>query len=116
MVDEQRLVGCERLASLLFDPKKRTSYYEIYIVKSEEESIDILGKLRWIDQYAEVVLCEQNTKEEYLNMGHLDLRKTLWRIFDMARDYDIMWQGRELTEEKFIETDLLQICKWIMSL
>ena len=30
--------------------------------------------------------------------------------FDTAKDHDIMWQGRELTKENFIQEDLLKIC------
>lgn len=29
-IDEQRLVGCERLVSLFFRPKKRTSYFLLF--------------------------------------------------------------------------------------
>ena len=31
-------------------------------------------------------------------------------------DYDIMWQGKMLTKESFVQEDLLKICKWIMEI
>ena len=40
----------------------------------------------------------------------MSIRELLWLIFDTAKDYDIMWQGRELTKEIFIQEDLLKIC------
>ena len=44
------------------------------------------------------------------------MRAILWLIFDKTKEHDIMWQGRVLTKEIFIQEDLLKICNWIMEI
>ena len=46
----------------------------------------------------------------------MSVRGLLWIIFDKAKDHDIMWQGKMLTKESFVQEDLLKICKWIMEI
>lgn len=89
------------------------NYSELYFVKSNQKIIEILGKLRWIDNFVHIIvekLCNDK------NISHMSVRGLLWIIFDKAKDHDIMWQGKMLTKESFVQEDLLKICKWIMEI
>lgn len=89
------------------------NYSELYFVKSNQKIIEILGKLRWIDNFVHIIvekLCNDK------NISHMGVRGLLWIIFDKAKDHDIMWQGKMLTKESFVQEDLLKICKWIMEI
>lgn len=89
------------------------NYSELYFVKSNQKIIEILGKLRWIDNFVHIIvekLCNDK------NISHMGVRGLLWIIFDKEKDHDIMWQGKMLTKESFVQEDLLKICKWIMEI
>lgn len=94
-----------------------SNFNEIYFVKSDNEIIDALGKLRWIDKFVDIVYELLNIKnKEYCAMSIVEMRKVLWMIFDTVKEHEIMWQGRIITEDSFMQKDLLTVCRWIMEI
>lgn len=91
------------------------NFNELYFVKSDQRIVEALGKLRWIDNFVHV-LVKKLCNEELKNINHMRIRAILWLIFDKTKEHDIMWQGRVLTKEIFIQEDLLKICNWIMEI
>lgn len=91
------------------------NFNELYFVKSDQRIVETLGKLRWIDNFVHV-LVKKLCNEESKNINHMRMRAILWLIFDKTKEHDIMWQGRVLTKEIFIQEDLLKICNWIMEI
>jgi len=92
------------------------NFNELYFVKSDQKIVEALGKLRWVDHFVHIIVEELYREKEFKNISHMSIRELLWLIFDTAKDHDIMWQGRELTKENFIQEDLLKICNWIMEI
>lgn len=93
-----------------------SSFNELYFVKSDQEIIEALGKLRWVDNFADIVYEVLNKDKEFSDMSIIGIRKALWKIFDVAKEHKIMWQGRTFTEDSFMQEDLLTICRWIMEI
>ena len=54
--------------------------------------------------------------KEYCAMSIVEMRKVLWMIFDTVKEHEIMWQGRIITEDSFMQKDLLTVCRWIMEI
>lgn len=90
------------------------NFNELYFEKSDREIIEVLGKLGWIDNFIHIML--EKIYNEDKNISHLSIKRLLWIIFDKAKEHDIMWQGRVLTKEMFVQEDLLNICKWLMEI
>ena len=93
-----------------------SSFNELYFVKSDQEIIEALGKLRWVDNFVDIVYEVLNKDKDFSDMSIIGIRKALWKIFDVAKEHKIMWQGRNFTEDSFMQEDLLTICRWIMEI
>lgn len=93
-----------------------SSFNELYFVKSDQEMIEALGKLRWVDNFVDIVYEVLNKDKDFSDMSIIGIRKALWKIFDVAKEHKIMWQGRNFTEDNFMQEDLLTICRWIMEI
>ena len=92
------------------------NFNELHFVKSDQKIVEAFGKLRWVDNFIHIIVEELCSEKEFKNISHMRIRELLWLIFDKAKDHDIMWQGRILTKEIFVQEDLLKICKWIMEI
>lgn len=93
-----------------------SSFNELYFVKSDQEMIEALGKLRWVDNFVDIVYEVLNKDKDFSDMSIIGIRKALWKIFDVAKEHKIMWQERNFTEDSFMQEDLLTICRWIMEI